>query len=96
MLKPAHIRTLKRIKKGKEIRTTKPHEDLDYLYEKGYIKIAIVDKPNDYYAQPYLTELGEARLYEHKRKIIEVWVPVAISNAIAVGALIISIIALTK
>ena len=96
MLSPAHIRTLKRIKKNKEIRTTKPHEDLDYLCEKGYIGITKVDKPNDYYAHPYLTEKGEARLYEHKRKVIEVWLPVAISTLLALAALVISIIALTK
>lgn len=96
MLYPRHIRILKRAKKHKEIRTTKPNKDLDYLYEKGYIEINICDKPGDYFAQPYLTELGKARLYEEKRKLIEVWLPVAISTVISLCALIISVIALMK
>lgn len=96
MLHPHHIHTLKRIKKIKEIRSTKPNKDLDYLYEKGYIEMTVYDKPDDYFAQPYLTEKGKARLYEEKRKFIEVWLPVAISSLLSVAALIISIIALLK
>lgn len=96
MLSRQHIRLLKRIKKGKVIRSAKPNKDLDYLYEHGYIEILECDKPGDYFAQPYLTEKGKARLYEEKRKFIEIWLPVAISNLIAFAALIISIISLSK
>jgi len=96
MSESTHINTLKRIAKNKEIRDSKPNKDLDYLCELGYIEMTEVDKPNDYYAQPYLTEKGKAFLYERKLKLIEVWVPVAISNLIALVALVISIIALLK
>lgn len=96
MLHPNHIKTLKKIKKGKDIRSSKSNKDLDYLYSKGYVEMIVCDKPGDYYAQPYLTEKGTARLYEEKRKFIEVWFPVAISSLLSVGALVISIIALLK
>lgn len=96
MSKHSYIHTLKRIAKNKEIRDSKPNKDLDYLYELGYIEMTVVDKPNDYYAQPYLTEKGKAFLYERKLNRIEVWLPVAISNLIALVALVISIIALLK
>ena len=96
MLSPNHIRTLKKIRKRKDIRTSKHNRDLDYLYENGYIEITVYDKPDDYFAQPYLTEKGKARLYEEKRKFIEVWLPVAISNLLSVFAIIISIIALAR
>lgn len=96
MSKRTHIQTLKRIAKNKEIRDSKPNKDLDYLHELGFIEMTVVDKPNDYYAQPYLTEKGKAFLYERKQKLIEIWMPVAISNLIALAALIISIIALLK
>ena len=96
MLGYTHIRILKRIAKNIEIRGSKPNKDLDYLYNLGLIEITEVDKPNDYYAQPYLTEKGRAFLDERKRKLIEVWVPVAISSLLAIAALVISIIALLK
>ena len=96
MSKHSHIHTLKRIAKNREIRESKPNKDLDYLYELGYIEMTVCDKPNDFYAQPYLTEKGKAFLYERKLRLIEVWVPVAISSLLAIAALIISIIALSK
>lgn len=96
MLGPYHIRILKRIRKNKEIRSAKPNKDLDYLYDNGYVEMTIYDKPGDYFAQPYLTEKGKARLYEEKRKFIEVWLPVAISSLLSLAALVISIIALLK
>ena len=96
MLHPSHIRTLKKIKKNKDVRSSKSHKDLDYLYDKGYVEMIVCDKPGDYFAQPYLSEKGKARLYEEKRKFIEVWLPVAISSLLSVGALVISIIALLK
>jgi hypothetical protein len=96
MLHPHHIRLLKRTSKNKEIRSAKPNKDLDYLYDNGYIEMTVCDKPGDYFAQPYLTEKGKARLYEEKRKFIEVWLPVAISSLLSLAALVISIIALMK
>ena len=96
MLHPQHVRLLKRINKSKVIRTAKPNKDLDYLYENGYIELTVYDKPGDYFAQPLLTEKGKARLYEEKRKFVELWLPVAISNLIAFSALVISVIALLK
>ncbi len=96
MLHHNHVRTLKRIKRNKEIRDRKPNKDLDYLYENGYIEMTVCDKPGDYFAQPYLTEKGKARIYEQKRKFIEVWLPVAISTLLSIAALVISIIALLK
>lgn len=96
MLSYSHIRLLKRIKRNMVVQSTKPNKDLDYLLGNGYIEETICDKPNDYYAQPYLTEKGKARLYEQKRKFIEIWIPVVISNLLAFSALIISIIALMK
>lgn len=95
MLHPKHFRTLKKIEKNKDIRSSKPNEDLDYFYENGYIGITKCDKPGDYFAQPYLTEKGKARLHEEKRRCLEFWLPVIVSNLIAVAALIISIIALS-
>ena len=96
MLSRNHIHILKRVKKHKEIRSEKHHKDLDYLYKQGYIEMTVYDTEGEYFSQPYLTELGEARLYENRRKFIEVWLPVAISNLIAVCALVISIVALLK
>ena len=96
MLHLSHIRTLARISKNKEVRSSKPNKDLDYLQKRGYIEVTMCDKPDDFFAQPYLTEKGKARLYEERKKFVEVWLPVAISNLIAVSALIISIIALSR
>lgn len=96
MLHPHHIRLLKKIGKNKEVRTAKINKDLDYLYERGYIEITVCDKPGDYYAQPYLTDKGKARLYEEKRRFREVWLPVVFSNLLSLAALVISIIALRK
>ena len=96
MLHPHHIHLLKKVKRNKEVRSAKPNKDLDYLYENGYIEITVCDKPGDYYAQPYLTEKGKARLYEEKRKFREVWLPVVISSLLSLAALVISIISLLK
>lgn len=96
MLSKNHIRLLKKISKNKVIRTDKNNKDLDYLLEKEYIKITVADKPGDYFAQPYLTEKGEARLYKERKGLTEFWVPLIISNVIATAALITSIISLLK
>ena len=96
MLAYEHTRLLKRIKKNKIIRTTKPNKDLDYLLELGYIAITSYDKPGDYYAQPYLTEKGKAALDEFLWRKREIWIPVSISSFLSLVAIIISIIALLK
>lgn len=79
MLNFNHIRTLKRIKRNKEIRCERPNKDLDYLYENGYIEMTVCDKPGDYFAQPYLTEKGKAKLYDITMQTVHKWVPIAIS-----------------
>ncbi len=96
MLHPSHIRLLKKIKRNKIVRSHKNHKDIDYLYDKKYIEITVCDKPDDYFAQPYITEKGKARLYEEYRKFVEVWLPVAISTILSIIASVISIIALLK
>ncbi|MBR2474809.1 MAG: hypothetical protein IKB51_07285 [Clostridia bacterium] len=96
MLHPYHIRLLKAISKNKVIRISKPNKDLDHLLVNGYIEMTVCDNPNDYFAQPYLTEKGKARLYEEKRKFIDLWLPVTISSVLSIAALVISIIALLK
>ena len=96
MLHPSHVKLLKKIENHKIVRCERNHKDLDYLYEQGYIEMTICDKPGDYFAQPYITEKGKARLYDEYRKFVEVWLPVAISTLLSVAALTISIIALMK
>ena len=96
MLDPKHVRTLKRIQEGKVIRKSKHNPDLDYLLDLGYIEITVCDKPGDYFAQPYLTEKGLAKLYDVRRRFIEVWLPVALSCLLSIAAIVISIISLLK
>lgn len=91
MLNLRHIRILKKIKRNKEVRTIKRHKDLDYLYELGYIEITVVDKPDDYFAQPYITEKGKAKLYEIRTRLIEIWIPAIVANTIAIVSLIIAL-----
>ena len=88
MLNFNHIQTLKKIKNGKVVCIDKKHKDLDYLYELGYIEITVVDKPGDYFAHPYLTEI--------RMRLFEIWLPVVIANTIAIISLVIAIIALSK
>lgn len=96
MLNLNHIQTLKKIKNGKVVCIDKKHKDLDYLYELGYIEITVVDKPGDYFAHPYLTEKGKAKLFEIRMRLFEIWLPVVIANTIAIISLVIAIIALSK
>lgn len=62
MLSNAHIKLLKKIKKGEIIRDERSNKDLDYLCKQGYIELTVYDKPDDYFSKPYLTEKGKARL----------------------------------
>ena len=95
-LSRTHIRLLTQIKKDKVIRVSKPNKDLDYLYELGYIEITQCDKPNDYYAQPYLTEKGMARLDAERRYTLEKWIPIIISLIALVKSFIPEILWLTS
>ena len=79
MLSSNHIRLLKNIAKGKEIREKKPNKDLDYLFNEGCIEITFCDKPDDYFILPYLTEKGKARLFEERKHNTEKWFPIIIS-----------------
>lgn len=79
MISNKHIRLLRKISKGKVVRTRKQNPDLNYLYNQGYIGITSVDKPDDYFAQPYLTEKGKARLYQEREKFVISKVPIIIS-----------------
>lgn len=96
MLSHSHKKLLKNIQKQKVIRVQTYNKDLDYLFEQGLIEITACNKPDDYFAMPCITEKGKAELYERKQKFLEVWLPVTLSNAIALAALIISLIALWK
>lgn len=85
MLSSKHIRTLTKIERGKEIRDTKLNGDLEYLRKIGYIEMTVCDKKDDYFAMPYLTEMGMAKLdigrKERKRNLITL----AISIFAAIG-----------
>ena len=88
MLSSKHIRTLTKIEKGKEIRDTKLNRDLEYLRKIGYIEMTVCDKKDDYFAMPYLTEMGMARLdIERKARNCndqrEVRIPLPKTQAIA-------------
>ena len=96
MLARSHAKLMKAIQKNKVIRISKPNKDLDYLYDQKYIEITECDKPDDYYAQPYLTEKGKARLEIEYQNKFRFWTPIIISNLFAVGALIVSIVSLLK
>ena len=96
MLASRHVKLMLSIRKNKEIRCSKPNKDLDYLFQCGYIEITVCDKPGDFYAQPYLTEKGEAALDEFLLRKREIWIPVLISNILSIIAIVISIIALLK
>ena len=94
-LSPDHLKLLKQIRKGTVVRTDKNDlEDVEYLRAEGLTIACCVDKPNDFFYQPRITEKGKDVLHQHFIHGVESWLPVIISNAIAAVALIISIIAL--
>ena len=96
MLSYQHTKLLKKIKKNKVIRNSKPNKDLDYLCENGLIEMIECDKPNDFYAEPYITEKGKAELDEQRRWSFALWFPIAISALFSLPAFIISIMSLLK
>ena len=89
------IKLLKQISRKIIVRTNKRNlSDVEYLRSLELITAMVADKEDDYYYQPKITEKGKAVLSEHVVHITEKWIPVIISNLIAIAALIISIIAL--
>ena len=56
----------------------------------------MVDKKDDFFYQAHITEHGKAYLDNVTQHNIEHWVPVVISNLIALVALILSIVAISQ
>jgi hypothetical protein len=67
VLSNTQLKLLKSISNRKIIRIDKNNEDLDYLYSLGYIEMTQVDKPGDYYCEPYIIERGRSALYEERQ-----------------------------
>ena len=66
-LTPTQRKLLKKIARKTEIRTDKYKlDDVDYLYELGFIKAYSCDKPGDYFYQAYISEKGKAFLHGYK------------------------------
>lgn len=64
-LSPQHIKLLKEIRKSNVIRTDKwDIEDIEYLRSEGLVIACAVDKQDDFYYQPRITEKGKAVLFE--------------------------------
>ena len=96
-LEDKHLKLLKQIKKEYVVRTNKHEiEDVEYLRSLGLITASSVDKKDDFYYHPRITEKGKAILYERFVRRFEQWVPVIVSNLISIAALIVAIIALCK
>ena len=94
-LEPTQLKLLKEIRRENVVRTDKWEiKDIEYLRSEGLVTVCSVDKKDDFFYQPRITEKGKAVLYECFIHKVEKWVPVIISNSIAIAALIISIIAL--
>lgn len=94
-LNPTQIKLLKKVSKQSVIRTDKfDLSDVEYLRSLGLTVACSADKQDDFFYQATITEKGKAVLYEYTAALVEKWVPVIISNLIAVSALIVSIIAL--
>lgn len=94
-LSKKQLKLLKTISKRIVIRTDKRDiNDIEYLRSEGLVTACSVDKKDDFYYQPIITEKGKAVLYEHFIHNVEKWIPDIISNLIAIAALIVSIIAL--
>lgn len=67
MLSRTQRKLLKEISQKKIVRVEKHNADLDYLYSLGYIEMTQVDKPGDYYCEPYIIERGRSALYEERQ-----------------------------
>lgn len=59
-----HLRLLRKIGKEKVIRTSKYEiKDIEYLRSEGLVTATQVDKEDDFFYQPHITEKGKAVLY---------------------------------
>ena len=64
-LSSSHVKLLKKIKRKNVIRTNKRDiEDIEYLRSNELVVICSVDKKDDFYCQPIITEKGKAVLEE--------------------------------
>lgn len=91
------LKLLKTISKSTVIRTDKNDiKDIEYLRLEKLVEVSMVDKKDDFFYQAHITEQGKAYLDNVTQHNIEHWVPVIISNLIALAALILSIIALLQ
>ena len=89
------LKLLKTISKSTVIRTDKNDiKDIEYLRIEKLVEVTMVNKKDDFFYQAHITEHGKAFLDNVSRHNVEHWVPVIISNLIALAALILSIIAL--
>lgn len=91
------LKLLKTISKSTVIRTDKHDiKDIEYLRKNDLVEVSMVDKKDDFFYQAHISEQGKAYLDELAKHNLEHWLPVIISNLIALAALILSIIALIQ
>ena len=63
-----HIRLLKKISRTDVVRTDKYDiKDIEYLRSEGLVSVSSVDKPGDFFYQPFITEKGKAVLWERTK-----------------------------
>lgn len=90
MLSRAQRKLLKGISQKKIVRVEKHNADLDYLYSLGYIEMIQVDKPKEYYCEPYIIERGKSALYEEQQNLFDR----IFTRTISITALILSLLSL--
>ena len=91
------FKLLKKINKHPVIRTNKfDIEDIEYLRSEKLVDVNVVDNKDEFFYQARINEKGKAYLDNVKRHRLELWIPVILSNLIALAALILSIIALLQ
>ena len=92
VLSRKQTKLLNKIAKGKVIRTNKyDTKDIDYLHENGLVRSCSIDKKEDFFLQPCITEKGKAVLYkakQEKRRFIFSTLFEAITAVIAVAAFV--------
>ena len=91
------FKLLKTISKSTVVRTDKYDiDDIEYLRSENLVEVTMVDKEDDFFYQARITERGKAYLDNISRHNLEHWLPVIISNLIALVALILSIVAILQ
>lgn len=91
------FKLLKNATKRPLIRTNKfDIEDIEYLRSEKLVDVNVVDNKDEFFYQARINEKGKAYFDNVKRHRLELWIPVIISNLIALAALILSIIALLR